>query len=69
MLSITFVNFGLVGLEVLIPQGRMFPKETQLSLVFDHFGVLISPSHQKEKDLTLTFVGTEAKNASPVALC
>ena len=54
------VTFGLVGLEFLRPQRRMFPKGRHLRLTCDHFG-LMSLNQQTEKGLPLTFVGTRAK--------
>lgn len=55
------VGFGLVGLEVSVLQERKFPMGTQMNLVFDYFGLLMSLNQQMEKSLLLTFVGTGAR--------
>ena len=43
------LNIGLVGSEVLVPQGRMFPKGAQLRLLLYHFGLFMSLNQETEK--------------------
>ena len=54
------LNFGLVGSETRVSQGRIFPKAILLRPVFNPFG-LKSLNLQPEKDLQLIFVVTEAR--------
>lgn len=57
---LVLLNFGLVGSETLVSQGRVFPKAISAETSLNHFG-LKSLNLQTEKDLQLTFVVTEAR--------
>lgn len=55
------MNFDLVGSEVLVPQGRMFLKGTQLRLASDHFGLLMTPNQLMKMCFPVMFVATRAR--------